>query len=435
MTRKRVAVIVGGVLAILLAGAAVVVAWLALREPSQGHLEAVTDVTVETVDTAPPETVKEPPPEQEPAHEEPCWETFGGSPRREMSRPEIQLGVPGKSSWARGLKDLMEFPPVYCEGRLYVNLVQGKTVALDAATGTVLWARRAVGLTPSSPAIDGDRLIVTSKAGAITALRRRDGSLLWQVRPGASVESSPVVADDIVFVGTGDGRLMALDAITGKPKWAYHVGGTINSSPSLVGPNVCVTTYNGAVGCFRRSNGEKVWLRYFKRDFVRYASFYASASSDGKQIYTVSREGLVLALDAATGDTVWDVHTGGWAYGTPAIAEGRVFVADLDRTIRAFRASDGSLLWSRPAGGRVLAPALVVGNLVFYSTLEGRTVALWAPTGEERWRIRSGKYAPGIATNGHYYLSLNGLLVAFKGTATGSRDASRSKRRSGESSR
>lgn len=406
---------------------------MAFRGPSQGHVATLTDLTVETIDTAPPQTVAQPPPKEEPAHETPCWEAFGGGPRRELSRPDIQLGEPGKSSWARGLRDLMEFPPVYCDGRLYVNLVRGKTVALDAGTGRILWTRRAPGLTPSSPAIAGDRLIVTSKGGTITALRRKDGSLIWQLRPGAAVESSPVVVDDVVYVAAGDGRLMALDVATGKPRWGYDLGGTINSSPTVVGASVCATTYSGAVGCLRRATGEKIWFRHFKRDFVRYTSFYASASSDGRRLYTVSRDGRVLALDVTTGDTVWERHTGGWTYGTPAVASGRVFVADLDRTIRAYQADDGTLLWSRPAGGRVLAPALVVGNLLFYSTLEGRTVALWAPTGEERWRIRAGKYAPGIATEEHYYLSLNGLLVAFTGSSTPA-DA-RSRRRSGGSSR
>jgi outer membrane protein assembly factor BamB len=416
MTRKRVLLVVGGIVAVILAGTAAFLGWAVLRSPPQGGLEAATDVTLETVDTAPPVKVAQPPPKTEPQPEQPCWDAFGGGPRRELSRGDIYLGVPGRSTWARGLGDLIEFPPVYCDGRLYVNLERGKTLALDATTGKTLWSRRAIGLTPSSPAIAGDLLFVTSKGGSITALRRQDGSLVWQLRPGAPVESSPVVVDDVVYVAVSDGRLFALGARTGKPRWVYNLHGKINSSPSVVGANVCITTYAGAVGCFRRNTGEKVWLRYFKRDFVRYDSFYASASSDGRRLYTASRGGRVLALDAATGDTIWEVHTGGWTYGTPAVSGGRIFVADLDRTIRAFRAADGALLWSRPTGGRVLAPALVVGNLVFYSTLEGRTVALWAPTGVERWHHRSGAYAPGIATRGHYYLSLNGVLAAFEGS-------------------
>ena len=61
---------------------------------------------------------------------------------------------------------------------------------------------------------------------------------------------------------------------------------------------------------------------------------------------------------------------------------------------------------------------LVVGDLVLFSTLEGRTYAARVTDGRLVWHFRAGKYAPGIATEKHYYLSLNGLLAAFAGTRT-----------------
>ena len=63
--------------------------------------------------------------------------------------------------------------------------------------------------------------------------------------------------------------------------------------------------------------------------------------------------------------------------------------------------------------GRILGPAVVVGDLVFFSTLEERTYAARVSDGKVVWRIRMGKYSPGIATEGHYYFSLNGILAAF----------------------
>jgi outer membrane protein assembly factor BamB len=66
-------------------------------------------------------------------------------------------------------------------------------------------------------------------------------------------------------------------------------------------------------------------------------------------------------------------------------------------------------------GGRILAPALVVGDLVFFSTLETETYAARVRDGKVVWTIGLGKYAPGIATDERYYLSLNGLLMAFEG--------------------
>ena len=102
-------------------------------------------------------------------------------------------------------------------------------------------------------------------------------------------------------------------------------------------------------------------------------------------------------------------------YPTPAVANGRVFVGGTDGTLHAFRSTSGRLLWKRRVGGRILGAALVVGDLVFFSTLDRWTYAARTVDGRIVWRRRMGQYAPGIATDRHYYFSLNGLLVAFRG--------------------
>ena len=63
----------------------------------------------------------------------------------------------------------------------------------------------------------------------------------------------------------------------------------------------------------------------------------------------------------------------------------------------------------------MLGPTLVVGGLVYCSNLEGDTYAVRTVDGRVVWHFHAGKYAPGIATNKHYYFSLNGLLVAYRG--------------------
>jgi outer membrane protein assembly factor BamB len=115
------------------------------------------------------------------------------------------------------------------------------------------------------------------------------------------------------------------------------------------------------------------------------------------------------------GRTVWSRNTYRLTYGTPSVAHGTVFVGDMSGNVRAFRASTGAELWQARVGGRILAPTLVVGGLVFFSTLSGHTYAAQTTSGRLVWSFAAGKYAPGIATDDRYYLSLNGLLVAFRG--------------------
>jgi outer membrane protein assembly factor BamB len=416
MRRRLLLILAAAVLLVLGTGIAV----LLTRHPPGGTLETnVTDVTVVTPSTTAPETTPKPPkpkpPQTEPVDRR-CWTMFGGGPRRTLARPGIDLGVPvRKPMWARGLKGYIEYPASYCDGVLYVNTFKGDTWAIEAATGKVLWRKLSDAPKPSTPAIAGDKLIVSSKDGTVTALTRKSGKVVWQLQTNAKVESSAAVAGATAYFGATDGRLFAVDVDTGHVRWAFDTGGRINASPSLADGRVCITTYAGSIFCLRQRNGEKLWSTYVKRDAFRYESFYASASTDGRRLYTIARSGKIVALNATTGDVIWTDSVNSLGYSTPAVGTDRIFVGDFNGGLRAYRKTDGRLLWRAHVGGRILGPPVVVGDLVFFSTLETETYAARASDGKIVWHYGLGKYSPGIATERAYYFSLNGMFVAFRG--------------------
>jgi outer membrane protein assembly factor BamB len=421
---KKLAVAV--LVLVLLAAGLAAALWYRARDRTAGHLEtAITGLT--TVRPKPPKPKPKPPkpkpppkkpPKPEPiAVDKPCWHSFGGNPQRSLARPSLRLGAPTKALWARGLKSYVEYPPTYCDGKLYVNTFRGWTFAVNAADGKYDWVRRAGGRKPSSPAIAGPYLIVSSTDGTVTALRRDNGRLVWQLRTGAKVESSPLVVDRYVYFGSTDGRLFSVYWRTGRVQWAYQTGGRINASPSVWGNRIWITTYAGSIFCLRRSDGHRLWVKYVKRDPFRYDSFYASASTDGRGVYTVSRSGGVIALSAQSGRVLWRHDVGRLGYSTPAIAYGRIFVGGWDGALHAFWARTGKRSWKARVGrrGRILGAPVVIGQLVFFSTLEAKTYAVRARDGKLVWRTGIGKYSPGIATDRHYYFTLNGILVAYRG--------------------
>jgi outer membrane protein assembly factor BamB len=434
--RKKL-VFIGLAVALALGGAAIAYALAVGNRPEGELITQVTDVSYvsvpsepeppPTTEALPPATTaeesavtEEPPPitEEPPSEpvEGPCWSEFGGNPQRTLARTQLDLGRPkAKPVWVRGVGSYMEYPPSFCDGTVYVNTFGGRTAAYEAETGRLIWSWQS-GTKASSPAVAGDYLVVSSHDGSITGLDRARGKVRWRIETHAKVESSPVAMDGIVYVGSTDGRLFALNAANGHVRWAYDTGGRINSSPSVWGNRVCITTYAGSIFCLRRDTGEKLWDTYVKRDAFRYESFYASPSTDGRRLFTVARSGKVVALNAQTGSIVWTASTGALTYSTPAVADGRIFVGGFDGALHAYDADSGRLLWESRVGGRILGPALVVGDLVFFSNLETNTFAARVSNGQIVWRISLGKYAPGIATDQHYYFSLNGLLMAFEGT-------------------
>lgn len=401
------------VLVIVLGGLAVAL-WIS-NDRESGALDTdLSDVTVTTSTTRLPPP---PPPDPEPAADRTCWNEFGGNKRRSLGRPRANLGLPRqKPLWLRMLGGYVEFPATYCDGTLYVNTaLEGSTFAIEASSGKVHWRRHVGGNLPSSPAIDGPRLFVASQSGAVTALDRARGRVLWRVQTAGKVESSPVVVNGLVYFGSHDGRLFAVGARTGRVWWAYQTGGRINGSPSVIGNRVCVTNYAGAFTCVDPRTGRERWVTYLKRDAFRYESFYASASSDGRRLYSLARSGKVVALDVRDGSVSWTARVGGLGYTTPAVSQGRVFAAGLDGVLRAFASSSGRELWARGLEGEIFGAPVVIGPYVFVSTRASRTYALRVTDGKVVWRLRIGRYSPGIATEKTYYFTLSGRLLAYRG--------------------
>jgi eukaryotic-like serine/threonine-protein kinase len=408
--RKRLLPAGAAVLA-LAAGAAVAVILVTQRQ-DQGHLDTeLKGVSYEGPAKSPAARLAK----RAPRADTPCWLQFGSDPARSLARLDIDLGPPTRPVWARALNGYIEYPPVYCDGLLYVNTFRGRTYAVDAATGKTVWQHDG-GHKPSSPAIAGRRLLVSANDGTVTAYDRFSGRRLWRIHTGARVESSPAVDGDTAYVGNANGRVFAIDAARGRVRWAFDTGAVINSSPTLARGRVCVTNYAGAVFCLRARDGHRLWSTYLKRDPLRYESFYASASTDGRRLYTIARSGRVVALSLATGKTEWSKHIDAWGYSTPALARGLVLVGGFDGALHAYRASDGADVWSSHVGGRILGAPVVIGKLVFFATLEKRAYAARLAGGTVVWRFRAGKYSPGIATDRHYFFSLNGLLASFRGS-------------------
>jgi outer membrane protein assembly factor BamB len=417
--RKKLAFALAAVV-LLAAGLAAAYA-LTANDPPGGGLD--TELRGVSVSVAEPDTTTDettttepapPPPAEKP---ELCWKEFGGNPQRTLALPDVELGRPRQRSiWAKGVGGLMEYPPSFCDGVLYVNTqTTGKTIAIDAETGKTLWTRNG-GRKASTPAIAGDRLIVSAQDGTVTAFNRKNGHTLWKLATGSiEAESSPVVLGNTAYFGTRDGRLFAVNVTNGSIKWAYNTGGRINASPSIWGTRICISTYAGSIFCLKRTDGTKLWSTYIKRDLVRYESFYSSPATNGKQLFTAARTGKLVALDAVTGHVDWTQSMGALTYATPALSEGRVYIGSYSGRANAYSAESGKLLWSTYLGGRITGSGLVVGSLFFVSTIEGKTYGLKTSDGSVVWRFNAGRFVPGIATDRRYYFSMSGLLMAIKG--------------------
>lgn len=232
-------------------------------------------------------------------------------------------------------------------GRLYLGTHDGRVLALDPATGARLWAYAAGEAVLAAPAVHGDRVYAGSFDGHVHALDATSGALLWKRDTRGAVVSTPAVAGGLVVVGTRAYDLIALHERTGEVAWKRYVWFSwIESSATVRDGVVYVGSSDAAaVLALDLASGRRVWTAdvlgwAWGQPVVSDARVFAGTSSQAG--YPAGHRAGVVALDRATGKTVWRYESepaAAGAFGFPgsaAAGEGLVFVGGLDGRLLAF---------------------------------------------------------------------------------------------------
>ncbi len=385
----------------------IAVATIAARNaPEPAALDTELDGVTQPTDALEPTSVS---PTPDPEVEGPCWPFYGRSPARNSNASTLDHGIPLRRTWRMRI-GIMEFPPSFCDGVLYVNNQHGTTWAIRSANRRILWKRRTAEIYDSTPAVSGDRIFVGSFApGDVQALDRRPGRTLWRLPTGGAVESSPVVVDGIVYATSKDHRVYAIDERTGRVRWAFRTGGEVKDSPTVVAGRVYVGNYAAEVYSLDAKTGAVKWRRAFGG--VLGDRIYSSVPISGRTAYFVTVRGNVFALDTRDGSTRWQQSIPGYVYSTPALAGGKLFIGNYQGDVYAFDAETGNRSWRKHVGGTISGSPTVIGDVVYVSSLSGSsTYGLSPKNGRVLWTHDEGRYVSGIGTDNALYLSLGSTL-------------------------
>jgi outer membrane protein assembly factor BamB len=169
-----------------------------------------------------------------------------------------------------------------------------------------------------------------------------------------------------------------VDAITPPltQRWSRDLGSAV-SYPLIVNGRVFVVAGTNLYA-LNSTTGATIWGPIDVGGSPRGAAY------DSGRVFTVNRDGLVRAFDAATGTQAWSRQLQGQSFTSPPTAmAGTVYVNGFS-TLYAVSVSDGTIKWSTPnAGGEQSSPAVTTDRL--YVTYSCRTLALSPSTGAVLW--------------------------------------------------
>jgi outer membrane protein assembly factor BamB len=106
--------------------------------------------------------------------------------------------------------------------------------------------------------------------------------------------------------------------------------------------------------------------------------------SDGR-VLVADRDGLVEALDAATGQSLWKVETKLPLSAGPGAGAEVLVLGTTDAELVGLDVASGAEVWRQRASSEVLAVPRVWGGTVVARSIDGSLMALEADSGERRW--------------------------------------------------
>ncbi len=292
----------------------------------------------------------------------------------------------GKKLWRQSLKLNVGGGPGVAGERLAVGTLDGEVVALERSDGKLAWRAPVAGEVLSPPAGTAEVLVANSLSGRIYGFGTRSGQRLWSFDRNVPTltlrgNAGPVIADGRMLAGLDSGKLIAADIQNGQVLWETAVslpaGRTelerlvdIDTEAALTADAAYVASYGSNLGAVDLTSGDLRWRQPIASS--------AGLATDGQRVYVSDVDGRVLALDAATGATLWKqeglMHR---APSRPVVHAGYVAVGDLDGYVHWLSTSDGKIAArARPVGAAIITPPLVLGNRLFVLDADGQLSAL-----------------------------------------------------------
>lgn len=272
---------------------------------------------------------------------------------------------------------------------LYANEA-GVVKALDAKTGTEVWRFATEGKVFATPAVWRRRVIIGSTDGNIYCLSLKTGELLWKHACGKSVLATAAVWDGVAYVGSSDHVFRALKVRNGKLLWETEgIEGFVECKPFVDKDQIVFGDWANTLYSLNRRTGMLQWTWKTKGSRMFSPAAVYPVKAHGK-IFIVTPERKTYAIDARTGQTVWESAGGRESIALSPDGE-TIFVKTMFDSVQAYDSEPNEVVkrWEiSPGYGYEIAPtpSACADHLVFVPTDKGNIFALRDYNGAVVWR-------------------------------------------------
>jgi len=270
----------------------------------------------------------------------------------------------------------------------------------------LLWTRALETSLARAPQIVGETVYLAGKDGRVIALSAENGSLIWEAHSeGRLWDLSLTATETAIYVGSQGGRLLSLDPSDGSLRWERTLGVEVTFPPVASGSILLVPTafvgtdiepdFQGRAELFAldAESGETLW------QFTSGSYLLSSPVPDPGEglVYAAGpflpvteddEEGghtRLYALRLYGGALMWEAEVAAGVPKNLTLDSGVLSLMGYRDAVLGLDAIDGSFLWEFETGNWVESFSTANG-LTFFGSATSTVFAVAVTTGREMWR-------------------------------------------------
>ncbi len=330
--------------------------------------------------------------------------------------------------WDRDLGDFNElgFEFVIDNGTSYSIDADGRITAVNLENGKVLWREKSRNEISAGIGVGPNALYAVDYKARLVAFNRNDGEQLWRSQVDSEVLIPPVFAGGNVIVKTLDARLIAFDANSGEQVWTYrHTKPGLSlrgGSTPIVERNFLFTGFeDGRLVAVDALTGNLLWDvpvgKSSGRDEIqRLTDIDARPIIDGNQLYVSAFQRRTMALDIGGGNVIWTRPLS--SFRDIAIDRQALYMIEAKNSIVALNRESGNVMWAIEDLDEVNFTSIsVIGSKLLVTNDDGLALIINRADGEINGRQKFSGDMPlnqPVVINGiAYMLTADGELQAL----------------------
>ena len=285
-----------------------------------------------------------------------------------------------------------------------------------------------------SPALDGDVIYTSDPKGRVRAFAADSGRKLWETHVRRLVTGATAAGDGLVVVATKKGEVIALDRSDGRHLWASNLSSQALAPAAISAGVVVVQSVDGKLTALSVADGKRLW-RYERTEPPLSLRGTARPVIVADAVLTGFASGKVVAVQIQSGKLLWELPVA-QPQGrneverlvdvdvSPVVVRNVLYAASYQGKIIALDAQTGRILWSRDIS--TFSGMDADTNNIYLTDDQGNVLAFDQRTGASVWKqellrarqLNAPRYMDGLVAVGdfegyvHWLSSDDGHFVA-----------------------